>query len=271
MIATKEWIKSLIKKIVPFRLGIDADGNYGYYKAGADTLTPFKSGGAGILYTFTSVNSTDVGRTITFTHTDGDVISVVVPESLKYTVLFTKGGNWTITSGSYKQTLFVQYPTISRQFPIEGSWLLTPVTSSNTVAQTKDYPGGTISASAENSTAFRAFNGDETAASTNATWFGTKNVTTAWLKYAFNIPVVVNKIIFNNNYSANYYTKTFNFEGSNDNSTWTVLLKGATMSSIEKKTFTISNTTRYKYYRVNITAIGNYGAGITELKYYGYT
>lgn len=26
------------------RLGIDADGNYGYYKVGADTLTPFKSG-----------------------------------------------------------------------------------------------------------------------------------------------------------------------------------------------------------------------------------
>lgn len=27
------------------RLGIDSDGNYGYYKVGADTLTPFKSGG----------------------------------------------------------------------------------------------------------------------------------------------------------------------------------------------------------------------------------
>ena len=28
----------------PFRFGIDADGNYGYYKDGADSVTPFKSG-----------------------------------------------------------------------------------------------------------------------------------------------------------------------------------------------------------------------------------
>lgn len=28
---------------LPFKLGIDVDGNYGYYKAGADTVTPFKS------------------------------------------------------------------------------------------------------------------------------------------------------------------------------------------------------------------------------------
>lgn len=28
---------------LPFRLGIDENGNYGYIKAGADTVTPFKS------------------------------------------------------------------------------------------------------------------------------------------------------------------------------------------------------------------------------------
>lgn len=30
---------------MPFKLGIDENGNYGYYKVGADTVTPFKSGG----------------------------------------------------------------------------------------------------------------------------------------------------------------------------------------------------------------------------------
>ena len=29
----------------PFKFGIDENGNYGYYKVGADTVTPFKSGG----------------------------------------------------------------------------------------------------------------------------------------------------------------------------------------------------------------------------------
>ncbi len=31
---------------VPFKFGIDEDGNYGYIKAGADSVTPFKSGAA---------------------------------------------------------------------------------------------------------------------------------------------------------------------------------------------------------------------------------
>lgn len=29
---------------LPFRFGIDENGNYGYYKVGADTVTPFKTG-----------------------------------------------------------------------------------------------------------------------------------------------------------------------------------------------------------------------------------
>jgi hypothetical protein len=32
---------------LPFRLGVDANGNYGYYKDGADTVTPFKTGDGG--------------------------------------------------------------------------------------------------------------------------------------------------------------------------------------------------------------------------------
>ena len=36
-----------LAQYVPFRLGVDANGNYGYYKDGADTVTPFKTGEAG--------------------------------------------------------------------------------------------------------------------------------------------------------------------------------------------------------------------------------
>lgn len=40
-----------IDSALPFKFGVDADGNYGYYKDGADTVTPFKSGGSsGINY-----------------------------------------------------------------------------------------------------------------------------------------------------------------------------------------------------------------------------
>lgn len=32
---------------LPFRLGVDSGGNYGYYKDGADTVTPFRTGDGG--------------------------------------------------------------------------------------------------------------------------------------------------------------------------------------------------------------------------------
>ena len=35
---------------MPFKLGIDDNGNYGYYKVGETTLTPFGSGGGGVSY-----------------------------------------------------------------------------------------------------------------------------------------------------------------------------------------------------------------------------
>ena len=37
-------LKKLLVKIlnrIPFGFGIDENGNYGYYKEGADTVTPF--------------------------------------------------------------------------------------------------------------------------------------------------------------------------------------------------------------------------------------
>lgn len=53
---------------VPFRFGVDADGNYGYYKAGADTVTPFLTGGGEghKVFTgrFTAGASLEIGDTV---------------------------------------------------------------------------------------------------------------------------------------------------------------------------------------------------------------
>ena len=47
MYSTRDYIFSYNKKVdlsnVPFKFGIDSSGNYGYKKAGADTVIPFKS------------------------------------------------------------------------------------------------------------------------------------------------------------------------------------------------------------------------------------
>ncbi len=47
VLGSQDPINEVIK--LPFSLGIDSSGNYGYIKAGADTVTPFKSGVKGIL------------------------------------------------------------------------------------------------------------------------------------------------------------------------------------------------------------------------------
>lgn len=39
---TNVWSSSKVQSQIPFRFGITEDGQYGYYKDGADTVTPFK-------------------------------------------------------------------------------------------------------------------------------------------------------------------------------------------------------------------------------------
>lgn len=43
---------------MPIKFGVDADGNYGYYKAGADSVTPFKKGGTLVRETLGSISTT---------------------------------------------------------------------------------------------------------------------------------------------------------------------------------------------------------------------
>lgn len=57
-LVTQDSVSNVIQGIIPMSdsssvtgditFGVDADGNYGYYKVGADTVTPFKSGGSGV-------------------------------------------------------------------------------------------------------------------------------------------------------------------------------------------------------------------------------
>ena len=58
---------------LPFALGIDADGNYGYYKVGADTVTPFKTGGKYKIISLGDVNGkTDISNTRSVTGSSGN-------------------------------------------------------------------------------------------------------------------------------------------------------------------------------------------------------
>ena len=56
--ATTKEVDVLDNKI-PFSFGIDSDGNYGYIKAGADTVTPFKRDAYDVIYVVTDTVSSN--------------------------------------------------------------------------------------------------------------------------------------------------------------------------------------------------------------------
>jgi hypothetical protein len=115
------------------------------------------------------------------------------------------------------------------------------------------FVGGTGSASASTGTATpdRAFDGN-----LSNYWYTDNGGINAWLKYDCVTPKVVNYI---NIYAWQgvYAPYSFQFQGSNDNVNWTTLYTSAVLSwsatSTEAKTFSISNSTAYRWYRLYMT------------------
>jgi hypothetical protein len=80
----------------------------------------------------------------------------------------------------------------------------------------------------------------------------------AWLSYQFAAAQIVTAYwVFIDNTSPDSRPKDFTFEGSNNGSTWTVLDTQTNQNFLTDGNFyTISNSTAYLYYRINISACG---------------
>ena len=115
--------------------------------------------------------------------------------------------------------------------------------------------GGTPSASATQTgqTAAEAFDNNFT----TSKWIAP--ATTAWIQYQFgggNAYVVTRYTLTSGNDIPGRDPKNWQFQGSNDGTTWTTVdtRTGITFASrLLTQSFTFTNTTAYKYYRVNIT------------------
>ena len=145
---------------------------------------------------------------------------------------------------------------------VRGDQDNTYVTSTllNQVPTMTDYtvPAGVVAASSEVNTdnrAWRAFDRD----SGNTRWLA--NTTTGWIRYDFgagNAKVIRYYAITGQNDTATYRNPlSWTLDGSNDASSWTTLHSVAStpaFSQNETRTFQTTNTTAYRYYRINITA-----------------
>ncbi len=122
-------------------------------------------------------------------------------------------------------------------------------------------PSGTVSAYSELSTSYKAWYAfDNLITSCWIAAHAPSGGTPQWLKYDFGSGVtkVITQYIIQNRNNANVMSpNTWTFEGSNDDSNWDIL---QTVSSdtnnvqLGRRTFSFTNTTAYRYYRINITA-----------------
>jgi len=128
-------------------------------------------------------------------------------------------------------------------------------------------------ASSENNTttnaAFVAFN---RVYATNTFW-ATSATATGWLSMDFGSAIVINDYTIFGTDNQTRNPRNWTFEGSNNNSTWTVLqtvtLGAAIGNNSTYSSGNIGNTTAYRYYRLNITLNGGgVSLGITELELY---
>lgn len=139
------------------------------------------------------------------------------------------------------------------------------VTNPNMTSNTTPY--GKASASSILSTqydAWAAFDGNS-----GTRWTTDTNQIDAWVKYEFPEPVLAKKIVIGNGaYKHNSVIQASN-DVSNDASKWVSLTETLNLDGYEQRTISLSNTTKYKYYRVYRWSTGGTVFDWTDLKIYG--
>lgn len=126
-------------------------------------------------------------------------------------------------------------------------------------------PIGVSAASSTFSASFPAYLGFDDNNTINNKWVATAAATSGWLRYDFgsgNSKVITyySMVAVPSDESGvtNRAPKDWTFEGSPDAVTWTVLDTQAgapAWAQGEKRTYTVANTTAYRYYRINVSAI----------------
>lgn len=100
--------------------------------------------------------------------------------------------------------------------------------------------------------AWRAFNANPT----NPDYWYSSTGSSQWLRVNFNAGQVVRRYDITSGHDPGYTPKVFEFQGSNDGSSWTTLdtrSGGSTPSAYEVRSYTYSNATSYLHYRILVT------------------
>lgn len=156
----------------------------------------------------------------------------------------------------------------------DGTWATVSAGSSEDDAGNRAN-GGTPSVST--SYADKPFDGVlDTTAATGYWWTASVVGLPQWVAYdrGAGRATVVNmyRMLMANSAEASHFPTAWQFQGSNDNSTWATLdtQTGASLAASAWNTFRFANTTAYRYFRLYITANAgsSYAGAIVELEFY---
>jgi hypothetical protein len=147
---------------------------------------------------------------------------------------------------------------------------LIPIMTSNTTSL-EGFPSGVASVSSESSSTFSAWKAmDSTSYVAGSSYWSTTSagVTPCWITFRFEnmyYSKAITKYTIASQDTANTAPKDFVLQGSNDNLSWTDLntQTGQVFAANEQKSYTFSNTTKYLYHRLYITA--NNGGTTTRI------
>ena len=145
--------------------------------------------------------------------------------------------------------------------------IATPAMTANNIPS--PYVAAASSQFSSGQEAFRAF--DRNYSTVSNYWTG--NALPAWLSFDFGSSIIIDGYTIYGSSNAVDNPRNWTFEGSNNNSTWTILHTVTSGTAIPNNgTYSISsigNPTAYRYYRVNISANGSTSTSrITELELY---
>lgn len=177
--------------------------------------------------------------------------------------------NVKIGSTRYPDRVYKSSPPLGAMTYVQGNQTdtLTSVTFLDNVPTMTgaSSPSGTVAAVSTYAgfNAYSAFNDLLTRVNS---WFTTDPATSGWISYDFGSGVTKTITHYSltplatdmSSGDADWAPKTWTFEGSNDGSAWTVIDTQTNVpgwSAGEKRTYATSNTTAYRYYRVNVSAI----------------
>lgn len=134
---------------------------------------------------------------------------------------------------------------------------LVPTMTSNTT------PSGTAFSNSERQAAYKAFDGDDTSYAANQ-----ENVFPYYLGYTFPTATVVRKVYILPYYESGApFIKDFKIQGSNDGFTSDIhdLYDGSFLATDTSKTVTLTNTSAYTSYRLNVINVFN-SSGYASIK-----